>query len=191
MTTTPATDDLKQAYVTPDGQVFQTKAEAQDHLRGPKVKAALMKLTDNNEELADWLTANRSVVSNAFETGSIRRVTKSDHKKIEKAFDAMAESGNKDFAFLVENRDILDIKYKTVKRMDDEEKVAAARQTILDATDDSNEGLADWVVANKDSILEAFDAGKKKREVSSKALNALAEYRAKEKARKEAEGATA
>jgi dsDNA-binding SOS-regulon protein len=177
-------DELKQVFTTPDGKVFESKAEAQDHLRAPKIKEALMVLTDNNEELADWLTQNRDVVSSAFDKGSIRRITKSDQKKIDKAFDAMAESGDSAFAFMVENREEIEVKYKTVKRMDDAEKAAAARQTILDATDDNNEELADWVVAKKDAILEAFEAGKVKREVSPKAKAALAEYRAKKAAEK-------
>lgn len=180
------TDELKQVYTTPDGAQFDTKAEALDHLRGPKIKAALMVVTDNNEELSDWLVENRDTVVGAFESGFIRRITKSDNKKIEAGFDAMAESGNKAFAFLVENRDVLEMKYKTVKRMDGDEKIAAAHQTILDATDDNNEGLATWVVENRDAVVEAFNAGKVKREVSPKATEALAAYRAKKTAEKAA-----
>jgi|SaaInl4_200m_RNA_FD_contig_31_1414748_length_862_multi_11_in_0_out_0_1 hypothetical protein len=179
------TDELKQVYAAPDGTTFDTKAEAQDYLRGPKIKEALMTVTDNNEDLSDWLVANRNVVAGAFESGFIRRITKSDHKKIDAAFAAMTASGDKAYAFLVENQESLELKYKTVKRMDEDEKMAAARVAIADATDDNNEELANWVVENREAVIEAYNAGKVKRTVSPRATEALAAYRekmAKEKA---------
>jgi dsDNA-binding SOS-regulon protein len=179
--------ELKQAYVV-DGQVFASKAEAMDYIRIPKIKAALMALTDNNADLSDWLINNQEVVTSAFETGTIRRITKSDSNKIEKAFDAMAASEDSVYKFLVDNRESLEIKYKTQSRLTDEEKVAQAKQTIADASD-GNEELADWVIENKDSVIEAYSAGKQKREVSPNAKKALEDYRKKQAAIKAASAA--
>ena len=174
--------DLQQAFIV-DGKVFNTKAEANDYIRRPKIKAAFMDITEGNEELSDWLVENQNVVNSAFETGTIKRITKSDHKKIDAAFDAMAASGDSVYAFLVDNRDALELKYKTQARLTEEEKTAQAISTVAEAADDNTE-LGEWVVENKDSILDAYNAGKKKREVSPKAKAALEEYRKKKAAEK-------
>jgi hypothetical protein len=179
--------ELKQVFTTPDGSVFENKADALDHLRAPKIQAALMKITGNNVDLSKWLTENSDVVKAAFEVGTIRRVTKSERNKLQKALEAVAEAGIPAAKFLVDNTaDLIEgFRWPSVKRMDDAEKVAAARESILEAGD-NNVDLADWAIANKDAILEAYEAGKEKREVSDKAKNALADYRAKKAAEKAA-----
>jgi len=132
----------------------------------------------------------------AFETGTIRRVTKSDHNKLRKSLEALKEhSDEHKLNFLIENSDaILDsFRWPSVKRMDDTEKAVVARNTLLAATD-NNEQLVDWILGNKDMILSAYEAGIEKRQINEKAANALAEYRAKkaaEKAEKAAKEATA
>jgi len=186
------TDELKQVFVTPDGQMFNTKAEANDYQRRPLIKEALMALTDKNEELADWLVENQETVVSAFNIGTIKRVTKSEKKKLHAALEAIVAAENKDFAFIAENAEAVEesFRWPTVKRMDDEEKAAAAKKTLMEESE-NNEELSDWVVANQEQIIEAYSAGKVKREVSPKAQQALAEYRAKKAAQKAAEEAAA
>jgi hypothetical protein len=180
------TDVLKAMFQTPDGALHETKAAATDHMRAPKIKEALMKLTENNTELSDWLVEHRELVSNAFGTGTIKRVTKSEKKKLDAAIDAVVASENKDFKFLIDNADAMkdSFRWPTVKRMDDAEKLAAAQEAIN--AEANNPDLAAWALKHKDEILVAYDAGKVKREVSAKAKEALAAYRLKMKEEKEA-----
>ena len=182
--------EIKSVFTTPDGAQFETKAEAQDHLRKPKIKAALLKLTGNNAEMADWLLNHREDVEVAFETGTIRRVTKSEHNKLRKACEALKElEGHPKLAFLKDNVDaILDsFRWPSVKRMTDAEKATAARNTLV-AASEGNEKLAEWVLANREGVLAAYDAGVEKREVNPKAQEALAAYRARKAAEKAAAG---
>ena len=168
-------DVLETVFRTPDGQTFATKAEAADHMRRPKIMEALKSVTENNTELATWLVDNQETVVSAFESGTIKRITKAEQKKIDAAFDAMAESGDKAYDILVKNRDKFIIKYKPQPRMKDEEKALAARNTIL-AASDGQEELADWVITNEAAVLEAYEAGKIKRPVSPKTKLSLEAY---------------
>ena len=179
--------ELKKVFATPDGKTFETKAEAENYLRRPKIKEAMLKVTGGNAELADWLIDHQESVEMAFEIGTIRRVTKSEHGKLAKALEAIKEAGNPKFAFVSDNIGaILDsFRWPSVKRMDDAEKAAAARNSLV-AASEGNEELADWILTNKDAVLEAFQAGKVKREVNPKAAQALAEYQARKRAEKEA-----
>jgi succinate dehydrogenase flavin-adding protein (antitoxin of CptAB toxin-antitoxin module) len=185
------TDILKPVYQTPDGQTFDNKADAEDHMRRPKKLAALMALTSQNDELANWLLTEQEAVENAFDTGTIRRVSKTERNKLKTAFDrvkelAPAETTQK-LNFLVEHADdILEsFRWPTVKRMTDEEKATAAKNTLMGASD-NNEDLSNWVLAHKDGILEAYKAGIVKREVNPNAKAALAAYREKKAAEKAA-----
>lgn len=196
--------EFKKAIIveTPEGdKYFNTVAEAKEFMRAPKIKEALMELTESNTELSDWLLENREVVERAFETGTIRRVTKKEKGLLSDGTDALpllvdaAKSvltGDnakllKGFMFLVENRETSrdSFRYPTVQRMSEEEKTFAARNTIL-AEDENNEELADWVLANRDGILTAYEAGVEKRPVNQKATDALAAYHAKRAADKAA-----
>lgn len=180
---------ITQAFVV-NGQTFNTKQEAQDFIRLPQVKAALNRATGNNAELTDWLVAHQEQVEMAFEVGTVRRVTNSERAKLKKALEAVAEAGNPKFAFLTDNAGAVvdSFRWPSVKRMDDAEKATAARNSLV-AASEGNEGLADWVIANKDAVLTAYEAGKVKREVSPKAASGLADYRAKMLAEKQAEEA--
>lgn len=185
--------ELRQVFSTPDGQTFSTKAEAMSHLRRPKILAALKAVTGGNVDLSEWLLANQETVENAFETGTIRRVTKAETKRLEKACEALKnlDKGiHKDLLFLIEAAPAVleSFRWPSVKRMDDEAKAVAARNTLMLATDNNGE-LVDWILAQKDAILESFKAGVEKRQVNPKAQDALAAYRAKkaeEKAQAEA-----
>jgi hypothetical protein len=180
--------ELRQVFTTPDGKTFDTKAEALDYLRKPKIKTALTAVTGGNAELTEWLMSNQEKVEMAFETGTIRRVTKTEHNKLAKALDALKEiTGNPKIAFLQEHTGaILDsFRWPSVKRMDEAEKATAARNTLV-AASEGNEKLAEWILANKDSILAAYEAGIEKKQVNPKAQEALAAYRAKKAAEKAA-----
>lgn len=182
--------ELKQVFTTPDGKMFDTKQEAMNYLRRPKIEEALLKLTGKNKELTNWLIENQEKVEVAFETGTIRRVTKVEHKTLAKALDHLKTISDSKLSFLQENAGaILDsFRWPSVKRMNDEEKAVAARNTLV-AASEGNEELAGWILSNKDAILEAYEAGTQKREINPKAAEALAAYRAKKAAEKAAAGA--
>ena len=80
--------------------------------------------------------------------------------------------------FLFENIEAVkdSFRWPKVKRMTAEEKAVAAKNTLMAASEDNAE-LSDWVIANEEKIIEAFAAGKEKREVSPQAANGLAAYR--------------
>jgi len=170
-----------------NGINFATKAEAMDYLRRPLITAALSALTGKgNESLVDWLIENQEVVETAFESGTVKRVTKSEAAKLNKALDAIVDSGDKAFAFVIDNVDAIrdSFRWPSVKRMTDDEKALAARNTLVASA--GNEELAEWIINNKDAVIEAFKAGITKREVSPKASEALAKYRAEKAAEKAA-----
>ena len=183
-----AEQELKQVFECPDGEKFDTKAEAQDHMRKPKIKLALMEACGHNEDLANWLLNNQELVEDSFDIGTIKRVTKSERNKLEKALTAISEDGNSKFAFVTENVEaVLDsFRWPKVTRMDADEKIAVAKKNLTEA---GNADVAEWTVANKDLIIEACAAGKVKRVVSPKATEALAAYRAKCAAKKAAKEA--
>ena len=170
-----------------NGQIFNSKQEAQDFLRKPLIQKAMSAVTGGNAELTEWLVENQETVEMAFETGSIRRVTKSDAKKLRDALTHIAEElkDDKKAAFIVDNIGVVadSFRWPSVKRMDDAEKATAARNTLV-AASEGNEELAEWVIEHKDAVTEAYGAGKVKREVSEKAASGLAEYRARMAAEK-------
>lgn len=183
---------LKQVFTTPDGKNFDTKAEALAYMRRPEIQAALLKIDGVQQKLADWLVEHQEQVEMAFEHGAVRRVSKVEAKKLKEAMAHIAEvlKDDKKAAFVVDNSDaVLDsFRWPSVKRMTDDEKAVAARNSLT-ALSEGNEDLANWIVANKDAVLEAFTAGVEKRAVSPKASEALAAYRAKMAAEKAAKAA--
>jgi len=185
---------LKQVFTTPDGKNFDTKTEALAYMRRPQIQAALTKIEGVEEKLATWLVEHQEQVEMAFETGSIRRVSKVEAKKLKEALAHIAEvlKDDKKALFVIENAGAIQdsFRWPSVKRMDENEKATAARNSLV-AASEGNEDLANWIVANKDAVLEAFKAGIEKREVSPKASEALAQYRAKMAAEKAAQAAQA
>jgi hypothetical protein len=179
--------EIRQVYELPGGFTFDTKAEALDHLRRPKIQVALASVTEGNSDLAEFLLDNMEEVKEAFDAGTIKRVTKAERNKLKKALAALKETDEPKIAFLRDNVEAIEksFRWPTVARMDDEEKAQKAREILL-ALSEGNEQLADWAVEHKDAILEAFSAGKEKRPVNPKAAMALAEYRAKKAAEKAA-----
>ena len=178
------TDQIKQVIMIEGcDEQFESKADALNYLRRPKIRAALMKVTDNQKDLSEWLIDNQETVIGAFDTGTVRRVTKSEKKKLDKAVDALVAVEDpaikKACAFLIEHSEAMkdSFRWPKVKRMTDEEKKVAAKNTLM-AASEGNEKLADWTIENETAILEAYDAGKEKRAVSPKAASGLAAYRA-------------
>jgi hypothetical protein len=180
--------ELKQVFTTPDGQIFDTRAEAMAHLRKPKILAALTQVSDGDQALSNWLFDNQDAVVAAFDCGVIRRVSKSDAKRLRDAVLHAAEvlKADKKAAFLVENHAaIIDsFRWPTVKRLKEDEKAMAVRNTLTALAEDSE--LADWIISKRDAILEAYEAGVEKRVVSPKAAEALAAYLAKKREAKAA-----
>jgi hypothetical protein len=185
------TMELMQKFVLPTGEQFDTKAEAQAFLRQPKILAALVIVTGNNKDLADWLLANQDTVEGAFESGTIKRVTKAEAKKLGKAIDALKLIENQpELRFLIDNAEAVreSFRWPSVKRMTEEEKALAARNTLLAATE-NNEELVTWILGQKDQILASYEAGVEKRAVNPKATEALAAYRLKQAEEKAAKAA--
>jgi|SRR5210317_915493 len=183
--------ELRQVYTTPDGRTFEKKAEALNHLRRPKIEEALNKVTGEQAELVNWLLDNQDVVESAFEVGTIKRVTKSERKKLAKNLENICEEGSPRTAFIREHHEAIleSFRWPSVKRMKGEEKLAKALEILTNATD-GNKDLATWVVDNREAVLESYKAGIEKRKVNPKAAEALKAYRerkAAEKAAREAD----
>ena len=87
--------------------------------------------------------------------------------------------------FFIENIDgmVESFRWPAVKRLKEEEKAVQIKAGLVKLAD---EAFADWVLANQKAVLAAYEAGVEKREVSQKALDGLAAYRATQKAAKEA-----
>jgi len=177
------------AVYSVNGKTFNTKAEAQEYLRKPAVVAVLNNLTQNNADLSEALYEKKEAIEIAFDAGTIRRVSKSEYAQLRKSLDHLKEVGatDKKLGFLVEHAEAVfeSFRWPAVKRMTPEEKVSAALRGLT-VSFDGNTEIAEWIVANKDAILEAFKAGVEKREVPASAASGLAAYRAKQAARKEA-----
>lgn len=178
---------IQSGFVTPDGQVFSTKKEAQNHLRAPMVLDALMKLTGKNKELSSWLQDNQEAIEVAFETGTIKRVTKSERKQLEKALEAIKAANEKAFAFIADNASAVaeSFRWPKVQRMDEEQKTAAIAEKLGEVAE-GNKDLVKFVTDNKDAIFACYATGVEKREVNPKAAAALAAYREKQAAKKAA-----
>lgn len=168
----------------PDGTIFNSMAEAQAYLRTPKIREELMSFTNNNVELTEWLITNQELVEMSFETGTIRRVTKAEYAKLEKALQAVVAANDSSMKFIADNSAAIleSFRWPSVRRMTEDEKKNAARNTLIAHSQD--EGLADWILANRSEILAAYNAGVQKRQVSPKATEGLAAYREKVRAEK-------
>ena len=167
--------ELQKGYLV-DGQVFTTKAEAEEYMRIPQVKAALVELTEA-EDSAEWILANKEAILESFKAGAIRRVSAAEKKELASALDKVTEG------FLNTHREavIASFRWPTVSRDSNADELI--KEAFMELCED-NEALADWLIANKDNLNAAFITGKPKREVSQKAIDALAKYRAEMAAQK-------
>lgn len=175
---------IRNGFVTPDGAVFNTAAEARDYLRGPAVEKALKQVAMGDLNLAKFLKENEDEILKAFEVGVVARVTKSEKLKLSKALDYLAAMSNPDgkLKFLQENVDAIkeSFRWPSVKRLTEEEK-AAETLKVLTALSDGN--AAKWIAANAEAIKLAYQAGIEKRLPNPKAMEALVRSRDERKAK--------
>ena len=179
MNTTTNKTALKSGYIV-DGQIFDTAAEARDFMRLPQVKAALSKLVEGNADFMAFLLENQEEIEKSFEVGVIARVTKSERAKLVKACDHIVEVMKNDSKakFVIDNIDAVkeSFRWPAVKRLKEEEKTAA---TLAALTKLSDEKVAQWLIANKDALMAAYEAGVEKR--AAPQSGGLAEYLAAKK----------
>jgi hypothetical protein len=165
-----------------DGKFFATKAEANDFVARPKKVAALNKIKGSNTELVGFLIDHQDDLEGAFESGKSRRVLKTERNKLSRALKYIADTLKDDHraAMVLDNVEQIaaSFKWPAVKKMEEAEQAATVNTSIL-AIVDGNQEVATWVIANKDAILEGFEAGVEKRVVSEKTMNALAAAREK------------
>ena len=175
-------NEIKQGFIV-NGQLFATKEEATNFVRQPLIKAALQLLTGNNVELADWLIANQKDLQDSYSAGTVARVTKAERKELANAIKAAVAANIPGTQFLIDNASqVIDsFKWPTKARIKPEEKEVAIRAAFLDMTD-GNAELVEWLIANKEAIDTAFEAGKTKREAPAGGQEALAQYRAEKAA---------
>lgn len=174
---------------TPDGKIFESRAEAVEHMRRPHKTVAINKMNSNNVDLTNWILDNEDTIKDIYDANRIRRVTKSERKQLEKALAAVQASGEKAFAFITANAAALaeSFRWPAVKRASEEEAAAKIREQFIELCGGpENVSLAEWLIANKEQLLNAFEAGKEKKEINQKARDGLAAYRA-EQQRKKAE----
>lgn len=168
---------LRSGFITPDGKVFTTAAEARDYLRAPMVAAALKQISGGDKNLATFLQENEDEIMKAFEVGTVSRVTKSEKKKLEKALEHLLTIPDGKLKFLQDNHAAIaeSFRWPSVKRMNDEQKAA---ETLAQLTKLADENAAKWIVANAKLIMSAYEAGQEKRLPNPKAMEALAAARA-------------
>jgi len=181
------TDIIQQGFMV-GTTVFRTRAEANDFIRRPKVIAALTKLAKGNKDLIDFLESKEDEIKKAFDTGVVSRVTKSERSRLEKCFEYLKSLNDPKLAFLADNAEaaVASFRWPTVKRLTDAEK---ASEMMNELTKLANQEAATWIVANRDAIEDAYNAGIEKKEINPKAMEALAAHQAKVKAEKEVEAA--
>jgi hypothetical protein len=171
--------EIKQVFAFEvDGVVkmFDTRADAEMFIRKPKIMAALAALTEN-VQLQQLLFDQNELITQAFSTDPVRRVTKKEKEALKEAIDAIVESKDKAYKFIAENADavLASFKWPTVKKTTPEEAILCARNTLSKEIEE--EAVVTWIVANRDKVLAAFEAGVEKKQVSQKAVDGLTVYR--------------
>jgi hypothetical protein len=179
--------ELKQKFVTEDGKQFDTRQEALVYVQKPHQIEAFNKLIPDNADFVEFLIERRDDIEGAFESTKIQRVTKAEKKQLEKALEAVKNTENKAFNFLIDNAAAIvnSFRWPSVQRMKPEEAEIQVKKALLEIFTEDNGEAVEWAFENKDAILEAYQAGVVKREINPKAQEALATWRA-EQAKKKA-----
>lgn len=179
--------ELKQKFVTEDGKQFDTRQEALVYVQKPHQIEAFNKLIPDNADFVEFLIERRDDIEGAFESTKIQRVTKAEKKQLEKALEAVKNTENKAFSFLIDNSAAIvnSFRWPSVQRMKPEEAEIQIKKALLEIFTEDNGEAVEWAFENKDAILEAYQAGVVKREINPKAQEALATWRA-EQAKKKA-----
>jgi dsDNA-binding SOS-regulon protein len=154
----------KQAYVTADGKVFETKRELNDYMRKPMIKAAFTEVTGGegkNPDLVEWLVENEDLVNKAFDAGKIKQFSDEERTQATEQFKSLVATAvdNPEYKFLVDHVDQLVVKFTPQKRLTPEEKVEAGREMIKAATS-GNDELANWVFENREEVIKCYKSGK-------------------------------
>jgi len=194
------TDQLQKGYIY-DNKVFLTLNAVDDYKRGPKVKAALGKLIEDEASL-EWVYDNREDIVGSFKVGGSRHFLKTEKAQLRKALDATKLLGTmetedttignlqKDMAFLLENleQSYATFKWPTQKKIKDDERAILVKETLM-SLEAASEEMIDWIISNIEALKIAYDTAKVKREVSQKATDGLNNYRLKKaREKKEAGG---
>ena len=176
---------LKQLFQTPDGQNFDSKADAERHMRKPAIMAALLAVAGGDRTLADSLYEHEEALRDALDAGTIRRVSKSERAALAKALEAVEKADNVAFKFLSEHKDAIleSFRWPVQSRLKADEKAAAQAKAVADIFG-GREDAAGWVIQENDKIAAAFNAGKPERLVSPAATEGLAQYQAMKAAEK-------
>ena len=187
MSTTTTNAALKPVYVDrATGQFYETKAELLDAIRRPQVLEALGAIEGSNEGVANFLLDSKDAIEGAFAIGGIRRVTKSEHTKLDKALAHIAEvlKGDAKAEFVLTHADAIrqSFKWPTVTRMKEDEIAAAAKASVMALN--ANEAFATWVLNSREAITAAYKAGIVVPQVSEAAKLALEKHRAAKAAAK-------
>ncbi len=182
---------LKQIFQTPDGSTFDSKADAERHMRRPAIMAALLGVAGGQEKLAETLYNQEEAIRDALDTGSIKRVTKSERNRLAKAIEAC--KGVKGAEFLAEHAQIVvdSFRWPTQQRLSAEDKQAAQLKGMTEVFE-GREDVAAWAVAESEKILAAYKAGQPERVVpqsASEGLQMYKDWKSAEKAMKEAQAA--
>jgi hypothetical protein len=171
--------EFKQVFMAEDGRIFESKADLIKSVGRPMVETAMKEL-GCDDELSAFLLDNEDEIKEIFEVGTIRRVTKSEYAKLDKAIVALKEiEGNKGIIFLQENASVIrdSFRWPTQRRLKPEEKLSIILANLNALTE--NGEVSNWIMENWENVEEAYKAGQVKRQISQKALDGLAAYRKK------------
>jgi len=81
-------------FQTPDGQVFDTQKAATEHLRKHLVDEALLKVSGGDQNLADWLKANKAEIVAAYDAATVKReISDETRQKMREALLARKAAG--------------------------------------------------------------------------------------------------
>ncbi len=129
-----------------------------------KEKEALSKIEGMNPDISAFLLSNKEAIKDASNIGKVTRIKDSERQKLaaqlQLCIDAVEDQSK--IALVVEGYDILVAGYKlpTMKRMSEEEKAVAFKNTVMSISEDDSE-LAEWVWTNLEEILTAYKASAK------------------------------
>lgn len=176
---------LKQTFQTPDGATFDTKEAAMRHMRKDAIMAALAAVCGGDRTLAVAIYDKEEELTAAFDTGTIRMVTKAERKQLEKALDALKAAAPAGCEFLVNNVDAIaaSFRWPAQKRLTAEEKLQAQHVAVTELFEGRTD-VANWVLQEKDKIMAAFKAGQPERKVPESAAAGLAAWQAMKSAEK-------
>jgi len=126
-----------------------------------KEVAALETIEGMTKDLSDFLMENKDEIKDASTIGKNTRIKETERLRLREQLELCVDSfeeKNK-IKLVVEGIDMLVAGYKlpTAKRMSEEEKAVAFKNTVK-AMSDGDEDLAEWLWTNLEAVLSAFKA---------------------------------